>query len=54
MHLQNLILLIEIYLELKQNDRAERILKLAFYLDNENTKLLALQKQLQSQSLVNG
>ena len=54
MHLQNLILLIEIYLELKQNDRAERILKLAFCLDNENTKLLALQKQLQSQSLVNG
>lgn len=44
MHIKNLILLIEIYLELKQNERAERILKSALFLDNENTKLLALQK----------
>ncbi|MBK8395866.1 MAG: hypothetical protein IPL26_11595 [Leptospiraceae bacterium] len=46
MNLINLILLIEIYIDLKMYARAKKILDNALYVDSANTKLSELKKRL--------
>jgi len=47
MNLNNLILLIEIYIELKMYARAKKIMDNALYLDNSNTKLSEMKKRFE-------